>query len=104
MFGGLPETAPQREETPFHPRSPYACAKVAAFHHTVNYRESYGLFACNGIQFNHESPLRGENFVTRKITIGAARIREGLQNMLRMGNLCAKLTGAMREISLRPCG
>jgi GDPmannose 4,6-dehydratase len=87
MFGGLPGSAPQSETTPLHPRSPYACAKVAAFHHTVNYRESYGLFACNGILFNHESPQRGENFVTRKITLAAARIKCGLQERLALGNL-----------------
>lgn len=90
MFGGIPGTAPQSEATPFHPRSPYACAKVAAFHHTVNYRESYGLFACNGILFNHESPMRGENFVTRKISRGAAWIKHGLQERLSLGNLDAK--------------
>jgi GDPmannose 4,6-dehydratase len=86
MFGGLPETVPQSEKTPFHPRSPYACAKVAAFHYTVHYRESCGMFACNGILFNHESPLRGESFVTRKITLAATRIAEGLQSTLKMGN------------------
>jgi GDPmannose 4,6-dehydratase len=90
MYGGLPETVPQNEETRFHPRSPYATAKVAAFHHTVNYREAYGLFACNGILFNHESPLRGENFVTRKITLAAARIKEGLQSEIALGNLDAQ--------------
>jgi GDPmannose 4,6-dehydratase len=90
MFGGLHGTAPQSELTPFHPRSPYATAKVAAFHHTVNYREAYGLFACNGILFNHESPLRGENFVTRKITLAAARIKEGLESTITLGNLDAE--------------
>lgn len=90
MFGGIPGTSPQSETTPFHPRSPYACAKVAAYHHTVNYRESYGLFACNGILFNHESPMRGENFVTRKITRGVAWIKHGLQERLALGNLDAK--------------
>jgi GDPmannose 4,6-dehydratase len=90
MFGGDPRTAPQSEATPFHPRSPYACAKVYAFHQIVNYREAYGLFACNGILFNHESPRRGENFVTRKITLAAARIHEGLQDKLALGNLDAK--------------
>ncbi len=90
MFGGLPGTVPQSENTRFHPRSPYATAKVAAFHHTVNYREAYGLFACNGILFNHESPLRGENFVTRKITLAAARIKEGMQTDISLGNLDAE--------------
>lgn len=90
MFGGLPGTAPQSESTPLHPRSPYAVSKVAAFHHTMNYRESYDLFACNGILFNHESPVRGESFVTRKITIGAARIKMGLQSSLSLGNLAAR--------------
>ena len=90
MFGGLPETAPQTETTPLHPRSPYATAKVAAFHHTMNYREAYDLFACNGILFNHESPMRGESFVTRKITLAASRISEGLQSQLSLGNINAK--------------
>ncbi len=90
MFGGLPETVPQSETTPLHPRSPYATAKVAAFHHTMNYREAYGLFACNGILFNHESPMRGENFVTRKITLAAARIKEGLQTGIALGNIEAQ--------------
>ena len=89
MFGGAPGTAPQSETTPFHPRSPYACGKVFSFHQTVNYREAYDLFACNGILFNHESPRRGENFVTRKITLAATRIREGLQDKLYLGNLKA---------------
>ena len=90
MFGGLPGTVPQSESTPFHPRSPYACAKVAAFHHTVHYRESYDLFACNGILFNHESPMRGESFVTRKITLAATRIAEGLQSKLTLGNTASQ--------------
>lgn len=89
MFGKVAEV-PQRETTPFHPRSPYACAKVFSFHQTVNYREAYGLYACNGILFNHESPRRGESFVTRKITRSATRIREGLQDKLYLGNLDAK--------------
>ena len=89
LFGDVRET-PQRETTPFAPRSPYAIAKLYAFWTTVNYREAFGLFACNGILFNHESPLRGENFVTRKITKGASRIRLGLQEKLRMGNLDAR--------------
>ena len=89
MFGQVAET-PQKETTPFHPRSPYACAKVYSYWQAVNYREAYGLFACNGILFNHESPRRGETFVTRKITRAATRIKEGLQEMLYLGNLDAK--------------
>ncbi len=89
MFGKVQET-PQRETTPFWPRSPYACAKVFAHWLTVNYRESYNLFACSGILFNHESPRRGENFVTRKITQAAARIKAGLQKELHLGNLEAQ--------------
>jgi len=88
MFGAAP--APQSESTPFHPRSPYAVAKVAAYWATVNYREAYGMFAVNGILFNHESPRRGETFVTRKITRAVARIRSGLQDKLFLGNLDAK--------------
>ncbi len=86
MFGKVQET-PQRETTPFYPRSPYGAAKVYAYWITVNYRESYGMFACNGILFNHESPLRGETFVTRKITRALARIHLGLQDCLYLGNL-----------------
>jgi GDPmannose 4,6-dehydratase len=86
MFGKVQEV-PQRETTPFYPRSPYAAAKVYAYWITVNYREAYGLYACNGILFNHESPIRGETFVTRKITRGLARIHEGLDNCLYLGNL-----------------
>ena len=89
MFGKVVET-PQRETTPFHPRSPYACAKVFAYYATVNYREAYNLFACNGILFNHESERRGETFVTRKITRAATRIKLGLQEKLFLGNLDAK--------------
>ncbi len=89
MYGSAVEV-PQTEKTPFHPRSPYACAKVFAHCQTVNYREAYGLFACNGILFNHESPRRGETFVTRKITRAAARIKLGLQDKLYLGNLEAK--------------
>ena len=81
---------PKTERTPFHPRSPYAVAKLFAHWITVNYRESFGLFACSGIAFNHESPLRGREFVTRKITEAVARIKLGLQDELRMGNLSAK--------------
>jgi GDPmannose 4,6-dehydratase len=86
MFGKVQET-PQRETTPFYPRSPYGVAKVYAHWITVNYREAYGLFACNGILFNHESPLRGETFVSRKITRALTRIRVGLQEKLHLGNL-----------------
>ena len=89
MFGRVAEV-PQRETTPFHPRSPYACAKVYAHWQTINYREAYGLFAANGILFNHESPRRGENFVTRKITRSATRIKLGLQDNLALGNLDAR--------------
>lgn len=88
MFGATPP--PQSEITPFHPRSPYACAKVYSYWQTVNYRESYGMFACNGILFNHESERRGETFVTRKITRAATRIKLGLQEKLQLGNLSAK--------------
>ena len=89
MYGKVVET-PQTENTPFYPRSPYACAKVFSYWQTVNYRESYGMYACNGILFNHESPRRGETFVTRKITRAATRIKEGLQKKLYLGNLDAK--------------
>jgi GDPmannose 4,6-dehydratase len=89
MYGKVRET-PQTEKTPFYPRSPYACAKVFSFWQTVNYRESYNMYACNGILFNHESPRRGETFVTRKITRAATRIKEGLQKKLYLGNLDAK--------------
>ncbi|HWA53646.1 MAG TPA: GDP-mannose 4,6-dehydratase [Solirubrobacterales bacterium] len=88
MFGASPP--PQNEDTPFHPRSPYAVAKVAAYWATINYREAYGMFAVNGILFNHESPRRGETFVTRKITRAVARIKAGLQDKLYMGNLDAE--------------
>lgn len=89
LFGRVREV-PQTESTPFHPRSPYACAKAYAYHITVNYRESYGLFACNGILFNHESERRGETFVSRKITRAATRIKLGLQKRLYLGNLDAQ--------------
>jgi GDPmannose 4,6-dehydratase len=88
MYGAAP--APQSERTPFYPRSPYAVSKVAAHWYAVNYREAYGMFICNGILFNHESPRRGETFVTRKVTRAAARIKEGLQGKLYLGNLDAK--------------
>ncbi len=89
MYGKVQEV-PQRETTPFYPRSPYGAAKVYAYWLTVNYRESYGIFACNGILFNHESPRRGETFVTRKVTRAAARIKAGLENKLYLGNLDAQ--------------
>jgi len=89
MFG-LVQEVPQTEKTPFRPRSPYGCAKVFSFWITVNYREAYGLHACNGILFNHESPRRGETFVTRKITRAVAHIKAGLQKKLYLGNLEAK--------------
>jgi GDPmannose 4,6-dehydratase len=89
LYGKVVET-PQRETTPFHPRSPYAVAKMYAYWITVNYREAYGMYACNGILFNHESPLRGETFVTRKITRAAAAIHLGKQDKLYLGNLAAK--------------
>nr|MBU1328887.1 GDP-mannose 4,6-dehydratase [Candidatus Omnitrophota bacterium] len=89
MFGHVREI-PQTENTPFHPRSPYGISKVAGFELTRNYREAYNLFACNGILFNHESPMRGYEFVTRKITLGVARIKAGLDKELRLGNLEAK--------------
>ncbi|RMD78947.1 MAG: GDP-mannose 4,6-dehydratase [Gammaproteobacteria bacterium] len=88
LYGKVQEV-PQRESTPFYPRSPYAVAKLYAYWITVNYREAYGLYACNGILFNHESPIRGETFVTRKITRGLARIKLGLQERLYLGNLNA---------------
>jgi len=88
LYGKVLET-PQTEKTPFYPRSPYACAKLYAFWCTINYREAYGIYACNGILFNHESPLRGETFVSRKITRAAARIALGLQEKLYLGNLDA---------------
>ena len=90
LFGGLPETAPQSEKTPFYPKSPYGAAKIYSYWVTVNYRESYGLYACNGILFNHESPRRGETFVTKKITKAVAKIKQGRQDILKLGNLDAK--------------
>jgi len=90
LFSGKPDETPQNEDTPFHPRSPYGVAKLYAYWITINYREAYNIFACNGILFNHESPRRGETFVTRKITRAAARIKLGLQSKLYLGNLDAK--------------
>ena len=90
LFGGLPETAPQSENTPFYPKSPYGAAKLYSYWVTVNYRESYGMYTCNGILFNHESPRRGETFVTKKITKAVAKIVKGTQELLTLGNLEAK--------------
>lgn len=90
LFGGLPETAPQSESTPFYPKSPYGVAKLYSYWITVNYRESYNMYACNGILFNHESPRRGENFVTRKITLAIANIIAGNKTKLSLGNMNAK--------------
>jgi len=90
LFGGIPGTEPQSETTPFYPKSPYGAAKLYAYWVTVNYRESYNLFACNGILFNHESPRRGQTFVTKKITQAVARIHQGKQKMLKLGNMDAK--------------
>lgn len=90
MFGGIPGTEPQKETTPFHPRSPYGAAKLYAHWITINYREAYNLFACSGILFNHESPRRGRTFVTRKISVGAAKIKLGLSDKITLGNLDAK--------------
>ena len=90
LFGGLPDTAPQNEKTPFYPKSPYGVAKLYSYWITVNYRESYDVFACNGILFNHESPRRGETFVTRKITMAVASIIAGKQEKLSLGNMDAK--------------
>ena len=90
LFGGIPGTEPQSETTPFYPKSPYGVAKLYAYWVTVNYRESYNLFACNGILFNHESPRRGETFVTKKITQAVAKIYQGRQKLLQLGNIDAK--------------
>lgn len=90
LFGGIPETAPQNEKTPFYPKSPYGAAKLYAYWIAVNYREAYNIFACNGILFNHESPRRGTDFVTRKITTGIAKICAGKQEKISLGNLNSK--------------
>ncbi len=90
LFGGIPETVPQSEKTPFHPRSPYAAAKLYSYWIAVNYREAYNIFASNGILFNHESPRRGETFVTRKITMAVANIVKGKQDKLYLGNMDSK--------------
>jgi GDPmannose 4,6-dehydratase len=103
LYGKVAET-PQKETTPFYPRSPYGCAKAYAFYITRNYRESYGMHASNGILFNHESPRRGETFVTRKITRTAGRIKLGMQNSLYLGNLDAKRDWGFAGDYVRPCG
>lgn len=103
MFGLARET-PQSELTPFHPRSPYGIAKVMGHDITVNYREAYGIFACNGILFNHESPRRGTEFVTRKVTKEVARISLGLEDRIRLGNLDAERDWGFAGITLRRCG
>ena len=103
MFGKVLEV-PQTETTPFYPRSPYGVAKVYGHFITVNYRESYDLFACSGILFNHESPRRGLEFVTRKITWHAAAIKHGLQRELRWATSTPSATGATRRTTSRPCG
>lgn len=103
MFGKVVEV-PQRETTPFHPRSPYGVAKVYGHWITINYRESYNLFACSGILFNHESPRRGLEFVTHKVTYAAARIKKGLQQELHLGNLTRGATGVLPEITCAACG
>ena len=103
LYGKVAEI-PQTEKTPFYPRSPYAAAKLYAYWITVNYREAYGMFASNGILFNHESPVRGETFVTRKITRAAARIKLGLQKKVCLGNLDAKRDWGHARITPRPCG
>ena len=103
MFGKVAEV-PQSETTPFHPRSPYGCAKAFAYWTTVNYRESYGLFASNGILFNHESPRRGQTFVSLKIVKGLARIKRGEQERLYLGNLNAERDWGMQKNTLRACG
>ena len=102
MFGSAP--APQSEHTPFQPRSPYAAAKVYAYWMAVNYRAGYHLFACNGLLFNHESPRRGETFVTRKITRGMARILAGQEQKLYLGNLEASVTGDTPRSTWKRCG
>ncbi len=103
MYGAVLET-PQTERTPFNPQSPYACAKVYAFFQTVNYRRAYDLFACNGILFNHESPRRGETFVTRKITRAAGRIKVGLQRNFIWETSTQNATGVMPKTLSKQCG
>jgi GDPmannose 4,6-dehydratase len=103
LFGKVHEI-PQTETTPFHPRSPYGVSKLCAYWAVVNYREAYNLFACNGILFNHESPRRGVNFVSRKITLGVAKIKTGLQDKLVLGNLMLNAIGVMQKILWKECG
>jgi len=100
---GLVQEVPQTEKTPFYPRSPYGVAKLYAYWITINYREAYGLHASNGILFNHESPIRGETFVTRKISRAMAKIALGMQDCLFMGNLSSRATGVMQKIILKQC-
>ena len=104
LFGGLPDTAPQSERTPFYPKSPYGAAKLYSYWITVNYRESYNMYACNGILFNHESPRRGEIFVTRKITMAVASIMAGKQEKLSLGNMDAKRDWGFAGIISKACG
>ena len=101
---GLVQEVPQKETTPFYPRSPYGCAKLYAYWITKNYREAYGINASNGIQFNHESPRRGETFVTRKVTRGLSRISTGMESELLLGNLDAREIGGMPRILFVVCG
>ena len=103
LYGKVQET-PQSEKTPFYPRSPYAAAKIYAYWITVNYREAYNIFASNGILFNHESPNRGETFVTRKITMAVSDIVFGNENKVYLGNLDSNEIGGMLKIMLRQCG
>ena len=104
LFGGLPETVPQNENTPFYPKSPYGAAKLYSYWVTVNYRESYDLFACNGILFNHESPRRGETFVTKKISKAVSNIYIKKQKKLFLGNLDSKRDWDTQKITLNQCG
>ena len=97
LFGGIPGTEPQSETTPFYPKSPYGVAKLYAYWITINYRDSYGIYACNGILFNHESPRRGETFVTKKITQAVAKIFKGEQDNLQLGNIDAKKINSMNQ-------
>ena len=104
LFGGIPGTEPQNEKTPFYPKSPYGAAKLYAYRVTVNYRESYNMFATNGILFNHESPRRGENFVTKKISKAVARIYQKKQDLIKLGNLDSLRDWGMQKILLKQHG